>query len=112
LFEVVLPNEDAETLQSKLLTNIDAQIYLYAHIHLPYIRYIHGKCIANLGSVGLPFDGLAQSSYLIVEAEDQRFRLTIERVPYDLERVAKQYQDLDYPNYELMSRIIRNGSRP
>ncbi len=57
LFDVVLPFESDEALKEKMMSN-EADMYIYAHIHKPFIRYIEGKCLINIGSVGLPFDGL------------------------------------------------------
>ncbi|MFA9558680.1 metallophosphoesterase [Evansella sp. AB-rgal1] len=107
LFEVVKP-DDTEMIQSKLLENDKADIFLYGHIHHPYVRFINGKAVANLGSVGLPFDGLAKSSYAIVEVKEEGFTIGIHRVTYDLEKVIKQYEEEGYPNLN-MRNIIKNG---
>ncbi|GAB7386432.1 metallophosphoesterase family protein [Bacillaceae bacterium] len=112
LFEVVLPGSPEETLRQKLMKHGEAAVYVYAHIHLPYVRYLDGKCLVNTGSVGLPFDGLPQASYAIVETDGNRYRVTIERVPYDVERVVKQYRDGGYPNLEGMTRVVRHAVSP
>ncbi|MGD8189707.1 metallophosphoesterase family protein [Brevibacillus ginsengisoli] len=111
LFEIVLPDQTNDQLEAKMMTT-PSTIYVYAHIHLPYIRYVNGKCLVNTGSVGLPFDGLACSSYVIVEAEGDRYRVTIERVPYDTGRVIQQYQESDYPNKDVMCEVIRHARSP
>lgn len=111
LFEIVLPDQTNDQLQAKMMTR-PATIYVYAHIHLPYVRYVNGRCLVNIGSVGLPFDGLAHSSYAIVEAEGERYRVTIERVPYDTERVIQQYIESDYPNKDVMCEAIRHARSP
>jgi putative phosphoesterase len=110
LFETVLPGVDDDMLKSKLMSSKDAQIYMYGHIHKPYIKYINGKIVMNTGSVGLPFDGLAMASYAIVEIVDGNITTSIERVSYNIEKVAEQYRKADYPNADTMIRIIRNGS--
>lgn len=110
LFDVVLPNADDEIME-KTFMKTDASIYIYGHIHIPFIRYINGKIVINTGSVGLPFDGLAKASYAIVECQDGTIRTMIERVPYDNERVIKLYQEVGYPNAEMMSSIIHHGKR-
>ncbi|QGQ95321.1 metallophosphoesterase [Paenibacillus psychroresistens] len=111
LFEFILPGVDDETLHSKLMSaNEDAQIYIYGHIHRSYIRYLRGKIVINTGSVGLPFDGLALASYAIVEIVEGNISTSIERVSYDVEKVAEQYKALNYPNAEMMIKILRNGS--
>ncbi|MDF2670719.1 MAG: phosphodiesterase, family [Paenibacillus sp.] len=109
LFEIVLPSTDDEGLRAKLMSAADADLYIYAHIHKPFIRYIEGKIVINIGSVGLPFDGLAKASYAIVELEQGRIRTSIERVPYKLEDVIKRYEQVNYPNSEMMTKIIRNA---
>jgi predicted phosphodiesterase len=87
----------------------DAQVFVYAHIHKPYIRYINGKVIINIGSVGLPFDGLAKASYGLVEVEDGNIKTSIRRVNYNLESVVALYHEVHYPNAEMMSKVIRTA---
>ncbi|MBU9712754.1 metallophosphoesterase family protein [Evansella tamaricis] len=109
LFDVVPPTADNETLQEKLMSKDTATIFVYGHIHLPYIRFFNGKAVANLGSVGVPFDGLAQASYLIVEGSGAKYTMGIQRVPYDVDKVVRQYETANYPNLK-MTEVIRNGS--
>jgi putative phosphoesterase len=110
LFDIVLPNTEDAIIEKELMTS-DAQLFVYGHIHLPYIRYINGKILINTGSVGLPFDGLAKASYAIVEVQSGRIRTSLERVNYDKTRVVDLYKQGDYPNVEMMSRIIINGAK-
>ena len=110
LFDVVRPDESVETIEAKLMTKRSASLFLYGHIHLPYVRFMNSKAVANLGSVGLPFDGLNQSSYLIAEVNGGQFHVGIHRVKYDVEKTAKKYYEFDYPNAEAMANVIRKGS--
>ncbi|WP_078543758.1 metallophosphoesterase family protein [Litchfieldia alkalitelluris] len=109
LFDVVLPDANDNQLLSSQMSGEDADVYIYAHIHKPYIRYIDGKVIINIGSVGLPFDGLAKASYGIVEVKDGNITTSIQRVSVDLEKVTAAYDQVNYPNAEMMKRIVRNG---
>lgn len=109
LFDIVLPNADDNQIEASLMQTQGAQVFVYAHIHKPYIRYINGKVIINIGSVGLPFDGLAKASYGLVEVEDGHIKTSIRRVNYDLERVVALYYELKYPNAEMMSKVIRTA---
>jgi putative phosphoesterase len=110
LFDIVAPNADDPTIQSSLMSAVDSQIYVYAHIHKPYIRYMKGKVIINTGSVGLPFDGLAMASYATVEITDAGIRTAIERVHTDVESVVLQYDEVQYPNAAMMINVLRNAS--
>ncbi|SFE04650.1 phosphoesterase, MJ0936 family [Lentibacillus persicus] len=110
LFDVVKPTETDESLEDKLMRDQTANVFLYGHIHLPYVRYINGKCVANLGSVGLPFDGLNQASYLMAEGDGNQFNIGIQRVRYDVEKVKKQLKNADYPNLAFLTDVIELGS--
>ncbi len=110
LFDVVKPHQPDEELANKLMNHPTANLFFYGHIHLPYARYINGKCLANLGSVGLPFDGMNQASYLIVEGEGSQFHVGIQRVRYDVEQVKKQLMDVGYPNLEFLMGVVERGA--
>ncbi|MBO0962178.1 metallophosphoesterase family protein [Neobacillus sp. MM2021_6] len=105
LFEVVTPYESDQLIADKMMGS-EADIYIYAHIHKPYIRYINGKCIINTGSIGLPFDGLAKSSYALLEIQEESFQTSIVRVAYDVNKVIKQFSESDYPNSEQMKKLL------
>jgi putative phosphoesterase len=109
LFDVVLPNMKDNDLLAKLTTKKEANLYLYGHIHKAYERTVEGKTIINLGSVGLPFDGIAKASYVIIDIVAGQVQTSHVRVPYDLEKVCQQYEEFNYPNVEKMQNIIRSG---
>ncbi|WP_419955548.1 metallophosphoesterase family protein [Neobacillus niacini] len=109
LFDVILPNADDNQIETSLMQAQGSQVFIYAHIHKPYIRYINGKVIMNIGSVGLPFDGLTKASYGLVEVEDGHIKTSIRRVNYDFEKVAALYHEVNYPNAEMMSKVIRTA---
>ncbi|QYR22528.1 metallophosphoesterase family protein [Paenibacillus sp. sptzw28] len=110
LFEIVPPDAGDEFLKGKLMSAAEADVFIYAHIHRPYIRYIEGKVLINTGSVGLPFDGLRKASYAIIEVNGGRIGTSIERVPFDAEEVIRRYANEHYPNSEMMARLIRKAS--
>ncbi|MEC1525096.1 metallophosphoesterase family protein [Neobacillus niacini] len=109
LFDVILPNADDNQIETSLMQAQGSQVFIYAHIHKPYIRYINGKVIMNIGSVGLPFDGLTKASYGLVEVEDGHIKTSIRRVNYDFERIVALYHEVNYPNAEMMSKVIRTA---
>ena len=109
LFDVVLPDASDDAIRTKLMINEGASLYVYGHIHKPYIRFVEGKIIMNIGSVGLPFDGMAKASYGLVEIQESTIQTSIQRVGYDLERVIHLYQQAGYPNAEMMSKVVRLG---
>lgn len=111
LFDVVLPDNTKE-IEDTIMRRDDADLYVYGHIHQPFIRSMHGKNVVNTGSVGLPFDGHPLASYLLAEIEEGRHRLQINRVPYNREHVVEIYKQGGYPNIETMGRVVFYGVRP
>lgn len=109
LFTVVSSSETDEVLETKLMLSESNDVYIYAHIHKPYIRYIKGKVVINIGSVGLPFDGVKKASYAIVETDGHRISTSIERVEFDADKVMSQYKEVNYPNQNMLS-VIQNAS--
>lgn len=108
LFEVVQPFEADDHLAEKLFLH-DADLYMYAHIHKPYMRSIDGKTVMNIGSVGLPFDGLHKPSYGLVDIAGDDFTTSIVRVDYDVAKVIDQFKQSDYPNVPFMTKILGNA---
>jgi putative phosphoesterase len=109
LFEVVLPSESDKVLMEKMM-KVEADIYIYAHIHKPYIRFMDGKCLVNIGSVGLPFDGLRKSSYGLLEIKDADLQITIVRVNYEVNEEIRKFDESDYPNSEQMRKVLINAA--
>ncbi len=109
LFDVVKPNDSNEKLLAELTQKEKADVYLYGHIHQAYSRVIIGKRIINLGSVGLPFDGIPEASYVLVEVNNNSLQTSHVRVPYSIEKATQKYDEVDYPNKEMMQEIVRNG---
>ncbi|BAB05578.1 metallophosphoesterase family protein [Halalkalibacterium halodurans] len=109
LFDIVTPTAADHVVKEKLMAQNQANLYLYGHIHLPYVRFIDGKIVANLGSVGLPFDGVCQASYLLVDGAEEQFSVTIQRVSYDIHSVCEQIEASDYPNPTFLQNVLKHG---
>ncbi|MCC6627551.1 MAG: metallophosphoesterase family protein [Chloroflexi bacterium] len=54
-----------------------------AHTHLPLERHPGGWHVLNPGSVGVPFHGRHEASYLILDGVEAGWRATFRRVPFD-----------------------------
>jgi len=106
LFEVVSSSEEDSILSSKLMNKKEAHIYIYGHTHKPYIKFFDNKCVANTGSVGLPLDGPAYSSYLILENENDNFYISIQKVKYDVDKVITQLKESNYPNIDFFEQTL------
>lgn len=104
LFKVVQP-EQTDLIKETFFTK-EADLYIYAHIHKSFIRTIDGKMVMNLGSVGMPFDGVRKASYGIVEIEKGSFSVNLIKVDYDVEKVLQQLEESDYPNKDFLIKVL------
>ncbi|WP_252313393.1 metallophosphoesterase [Sinobaca sp. H24] len=111
-FDVVPADADDDEMLDKLASAEEADIYIYGHIHTPFVRKIGNKTIVNTGSIGLPFDGDPRPSFALLTIENGRVEAEIKRVDYDHTRVIEQYDAGDYPNKDQMKNIVKTGKKP
>jgi predicted phosphodiesterase len=81
----------------------------YGHIHRPYVREVPGGTVVNVGSVGLPFDGVPRPAWAILTLADGRWRAEIVRVRYDTEAVAQDLASSDHPAGTVFAQRVRAG---
>jgi protein phosphatase len=82
----------------------------YADIHVSFHRTFKSKdkqglMLFNTGSVGAPYDGIAQASYVILEGlcdcrEPGPFTVSMVRVPYDVSKAIAIAEQVGLPNLE------------
>lgn len=118
LLDIVLPTDAEDTVLARMFEGGSANILLYGHIHMPYIRHLGGRAIANTGSVGLPFDGNPAASYAVLETAaapsggTPAFSIAIRRVPYDVEAAVRAFDGSGHPFASSVIDALRAGSRP
>jgi len=94
-------NEELETTYAPL----DRAIVAYGHIHVPFVRGIGNRVVANCGSVGMPFDGDPRASYLVVDEGVASIR----RVEYDVEGEIASLTRSSYPDAERIAQTLRTA---
>jgi protein phosphatase len=99
----------------------------YGDIHVPYLLTLKnpwdkpsthssgtGKLLFNVGSVGVPYDGIPQSSYTILEGlaggeDSSSLSIQFVRVPYDIEKSIHQALKANMPESDRYIVEIRSG---
>ncbi|TVY06669.1 metallophosphoesterase family protein [Paenibacillus cremeus] len=91
----------------------------YGDIHVPFVQTLKSKdkkglLLFNTGSVGAPYDGLPQASYVILEGvKDSEapapFSIQLVRVPYDIEKVIALAEQLQMPGLNRFRYEMRHG---
>ena len=74
-----------------------ADILLFGHTHLPYMKEVSGTTFINCGSVGKPKDGNPDAGYVIL-IPDRKPEVEFRRVPYDVSAAAQAVRDSGLPD--------------
>lgn len=88
--------------------DINADIILTGHTHVPYVRKIGKKIIVNPGSVGEPRDRDPRASFAVIDCRSGSIQLG--RLPYDITETSMRAKALGFPGYSLF--CLRNGFLP
>ena len=78
-------------LYERLARAEEARVLVFGHTHKPWIHSYGGVLFVNCGSVGKPKDGDPRGAFAVLELDDAgEVQVSIERVPYDAEAVARE----------------------
>jgi putative phosphoesterase len=78
------------SLYERLAAAESDQVLVFGHTHKPWVREFGDVLFVNCGSVGKPKDGDARGAFAILAATPGGIEVTIERVEYDAEAVARE----------------------
>ena len=102
LFEYVFPDVSNRVL-AELTRDLEADVVVLAHTHVPMMRKVMGKLILNPGGIGQPRDRDPRASYAVLTI-GKEIEARIERVEYDIEEAAKKIAQAGLPS-ELGTRL-------
>lgn len=93
----------------EVMNNLDEDILVCGHTHIPYVKYYGEKLLVNAGSVGKSKTGSPNANYVIIDIIDSIVEVEIIEVFYDFEKVAKEIEENKIlPNG--FARLIREGT--
>lgn len=90
----------------EVMGEINHDILVCGHTHIPYFKRYNDKMLINSGSVGKPKTGRPDANYIIIDSDDE-LKVEIIHVPYDYERAAQDMEKEGMP--ESFVRNIRTG---
>jgi len=97
--EHVWPDAYDDTLE-RLVGDVVQRTIAFGHLHLPYVRLWRGRTLVNVASAGLPKDGDPQAHYAILTRRSGGWEVQERRVPFDIEKVARQLRKSGVPDVE------------
>jgi putative phosphoesterase len=78
------------SLYERLAGAEEADALVFGHTHKPWVHEYGGVVFVNCGSVGKPKDGNPRAAFAILRPDGDELEVTIERVAYDAEAVARE----------------------
>jgi len=83
---------------SRIAETADADVLVFGHTHLPYVKDVEGTLFVNDGSVGKPKDGDTRAAYAILDIGTD-VQVTIRRVAYDVAAAAAAVRASELPDH-------------
>ena len=74
----------------RIAAGADCDVLVFGHTHKPWVHEYGGVLFVNCGAVGKPKDGDPRAAFALLELDEDELRVSIERVPYDAEAVARE----------------------
>lgn len=102
LFEYVFADVSNRVL-AELTREVEADVVVLAHTHVPMLRKVMGKLILNPGGVGQPRDRDPRASYALLTL-GKEIEAKMERVEYNIEEAARKIALAGLPS-ELGTRL-------
>jgi putative phosphoesterase len=104
--EHVWPDADDAFLE-RVTSGVEERTIAFGHLHLPYVRVWRDKLFVNVASAGLPKDGDPRAGYAILTQRSGGWQVKHRRVPFDVERVARDISKSGMPDVEKRLRVLR-----
>ncbi len=104
--EHIWPDADDAFLE-RVTAGVDERTIAFGHLHLPYVRAWRDKLFVNVSSAGLPKDGDPRAGYAILTQRSGGWQIKHRRVPFDVERVARDIEKSGMPDVEKRLRVLR-----
>jgi predicted phosphodiesterase len=82
------------------------------HTHVPLDRTVKGVRVVNVGSVGLPFDGIPRACYALISVTPGAVtspEVVLRRVTYDVEKVVEQFYAANHPAADISAYNLRTA---
>ena len=95
----------------ELASDVEAELVLVGHTHLPFNRTVGNIRVVNPGSVSNPFPPDLRASYVILEADKKGYKINHRRVDYDREAVIKAVQEVNHPAFEYITKFMKGENK-
>jgi putative phosphoesterase len=81
---------------ARMVKDLDVDLMMMGHTHIPYHRIVEGVHLVNVGSVGKQKDGDPRASYTLIEINGE-LGVDVIKVEYPVTEVARRIKDVGLP---------------
>jgi predicted phosphodiesterase len=89
-YEAIFPDRDSDVLNA-VVQEMQEQVLICGHIHVPWKKRVQGKLIFNPGPVSAPLNGKVGAHYAILDYVGDEWKVSHRRVGYDTNKIRKAY---------------------
>src|SRR5258707_13314567 len=90
-----------------LLAGCEADLFIVGHTHVPLDRRVGRRHVINLGSISNPVTPGLQATYVLLDADEQGYRIQLRRVDYDREAVITAIEHSRHPTPSFLIGFMR-----
>lgn len=82
-----------------IMNNIEEDVLVCAHTHIPSYEKFNNKTFINVGSVGKPKIGRPNATYCIIDIDDNKnVTVKFRELEYEFKRIIKDTKMLNFPS--------------
>ena len=96
-----------DAILESLCRGVTAEILVFGHIHIPYIRTLGKVTLCNVASAGIPKDGDVRPAWTaITYTRENRWKVEQRRVSYDVGAAARDHRQSGMPAGEKLAQRL------
>ena len=109
--EHLWPDAYDDTLE-RLLDGVVQKTIAFGHLHVAFVRVWRDRTLVNVASAGLPKDGDPLAHYAILTRRAGGWEVQERRVPFDVDKVARQLRKSGIPDLNMRIETLRSHRYP
>ncbi|MHB1843707.1 MAG: metallophosphoesterase family protein [Deltaproteobacteria bacterium] len=98
-----------ESALEPLCRGVDADLLVFGHVHIPYVRQLGELTLCDVASAGNPKDGDVRPAWTAITFERDGWKVEQRRVEYDVDAAAKDHVQSGMPAGEKLAQRLKHA---